>query len=273
MTAAKIAATPSSSSRRADARVRLPLIVALAAVVTASGCVHRAAAADSCPGERERAAGVAARIREEWPLRGSDEVTELVKDVMRRLTGAQRKRSWHVTLVRNRNAEAYSIGDGRIYISDGAVRMCESESELAAVLAHEMGHQLLGHFCQTPDSAADTHWWGRRKATVGSVSQRIDPMKELEADRYALINIERVGYDPHAALRIAQRVRGDMPRGHLDEMGRVRRLEGLLEHWPPRPGYQSEAFARVRAALLDERSARTPSPANAGDPLGAAGDQ
>lgn len=190
---------------------------------------------------------MARKIRNEWPLRGSDEVSELVKDVVRRLAAAQPPRRWHISVIRNRNAEAYSIGDGRIYVSDGAVRRCETESELAAILAHEMAHQMLGHFC---DAATETD--GDRRS-VGSVTLRRDPARELAADSYGLDLIARVGYDPQGARSIAGRVQGAVPRGHLEGVGRVARLDRLLKRYRPILGFESAGFGPVKRLLSAEK--------------------
>jgi predicted Zn-dependent protease len=220
------------------------------------GCLGDRAAPGDCAGEAGRSARLAGKIREEWPLRPGDEVTLMVRGVVDRLAAAEGRRSWDLEVVRNRNAEAYSIGGGRVYISDGTVRSCESESELAAILAHEMSHQLLGHFC-TPGASSDERWWQDgarrgRETAVGSVSLQVDPDRELAADRFALGMLERAGYDPTASLRIAARVQREMPRGHLDELGRVQRLQQLIPQAPLAEPYQSAEFGRVRRALLAE---------------------
>ena len=225
----------------------------LAVSCFALGCVRTPAYAAECRGERPQAQRVARKIHDEWPMRGEDQVSRLVRSVVDRLAGGDPRGFWKIAVVRNRSAEAYSIGDGRIYVSDGTVRVCESESELAAVLAHEMSHQILGHFCHPRPRDGD--WWGRppTRRSVGSISLQLDPDKEQAADRYALSLLQRAGYDPTAALRIARRVQHAMPRGHLDEMGRVTRLESLVHGRPVRAGHESHAFARVRAELLEER--------------------
>jgi Zn-dependent protease with chaperone function len=40
---------------------------------------------------------------------------------------------------------AYASGDDRIVIYDGLVKYLETEDEIAAVIAHEMGHHIAGH--------------------------------------------------------------------------------------------------------------------------------
>src|SRR5262249_23582413 len=81
--------------------------------------------------------------------------------------------------------------------------VCRSEAEVAAILAHEMGHELAGHF--RPGSGTKPWLGGMRSSSsgkdevIGSVHQRIDPEKELEADRISIEILRRAGYDPHAA--------------------------------------------------------------------------
>jgi predicted Zn-dependent protease len=220
--------------------------MALGFVALWVGCAQSTSVAGDCQHERARARNVARKISEEWPLRSADYVADLVQAVVGRLAAVEQQRSWKLVVFRSRNAEAYSIGDGRIYVSDGAVRACETESELAAILAHEMAHQILGHFCEAGGG-------GRGRSSVGSISLSIDPSKELAADRFGLDLMARGGYDPRAALSIVRRVQSGTPRGHLDEMGRVVRLEGLLARYSPREGYETEPFVATRQRLQAER--------------------
>ena len=222
-------------------------LLAIGLVTSCVGCAQSTSVAGDCRDESGRAQSVARRINEEWPLRSTDYVTDLVDAVVWRLAAVEQQRRWEIVVFRSRNAEAYSIGDGRIYISDGTVRACETESELAAILAHEMAHQLLGHFCE---GAAER---GGRPRSVGSISLGIDNAKELAAARFGLALIARVGYDPRAALSIVLRVQRGAPRGHLDELGRADRLEGLLTRYAPRVGFETEQFAITRQKLQAER--------------------
>jgi hypothetical protein len=58
---------------------------------------------------------------------------------------------------------------------------------------------------------------GRR---VGSMRQAVDPVREREADRLSLPILQDAGYDPHAALDIAE-------RSTRDGFGHRRRTEEL----------------------------------------------
>ena len=91
-----------------------------------------------------------AEIQQHWPLRPSlDPVMVVVQEVGRHLgrdTDPQGGRQWQFAVLRNLEPIAYSIGGGRFIVSDGLVAMVRDESQLAAVLAHEIAHQQLNHF-------------------------------------------------------------------------------------------------------------------------------
>ncbi|MFP4496853.1 MAG: M48 family metallopeptidase [Vulcanimicrobiota bacterium] len=48
-------------------------------------------------------------------------------------------------VLKNSNPNAFSVPGGKIYITTGLIQMLETDSELAGVLAHEMGHVINKH--------------------------------------------------------------------------------------------------------------------------------
>lgn len=62
------------------------------------------------------------------------------------LAAADRKGlPWEVTLVRNDQVNAWALPGGKIAVHSELVRQCAHPDELAAVLAHEIGHADRGH--------------------------------------------------------------------------------------------------------------------------------
>jgi predicted Zn-dependent protease len=214
-------------------------VVGLAALLSAAvtACAARVPERPGCDSEAPRARLVAARIERQWPLRGADEVTDLVRIVGSGLgrQGTASSRTWGFVVLRSRAANAFAIGDGRIYLTDGALDACATEAELAAMIAHEMGHQLAGHFCRGVSDSA-------RSTRIGSLVQHIDPAQEREADRLAVEILIAAGYDARAALTVAQRIDKDPAA----DGRRVEALRRLVEAAPATGRSDSEEFRRVK---------------------------
>jgi len=217
-----------------------------------------------CPTEQTVARAAAARIEREWPLRSTDAVTDFVRQVGRRLAehAPDSPYPWTFTVVRDRSANAFAIGGGAIYVHDGTIAVARDEAEVAAVLAHEMGHQLAGHFCVGRQE--DASWSGLLadligggappEHGVGSMRQTVDPVREREADGLSIPILESAGYDPRAALDIARRAacEGSDERRRTDELAR------LLKDVAPggAPDLDRHAFEVARRQVLSEAADR-----------------
>ena len=84
--------------------------------------------------------------------------------------------------------EAGADGD-QVRITSALIDFVASDDELAAVAAHELAHNLLGH----PQGSAKT----RKSKSITAT--------ELEADRLSMWLLTNAGYDPQAAVRFWQR--------------------------------------------------------------------
>jgi predicted Zn-dependent protease len=242
--------TRTLGSRRHSATIAL-LVLAL---------LHRLAfPGDDVAEEQERARVAASRIEREWPIAPAGPVTRFIRTVGGRLArGAGPSRfPWRFTVIRDRSANAFSIGAGRIYVNAGTPFVCRNEAELAAILAHEMGHELAGHFRSAGHRDSVWTWLDDLVGTgmpresgvaIGSVEQRLDPRKEGEADRISISILERAGYDPHAALSVAELLAaGSGP--HARQLGaaeRLRALQELLAKVPVGGRGDSEEFRHLR---------------------------
>lgn len=222
-----------------------------------------------CPGEADKALNSAIKIAQEWPLRpANDNVTRYLQQLGERLIarGGSLANSlpyydgmpeqWHFLIVRDLSVNAFSIGNGRIYITDGSLAFADTEDELASMLSHEIGHQLAGHFCQ---ASASSDFGGlfdifsplppqQHQVGVGSMSMVIDPVKEQQADQIALSILRMGGYDPHALLDIARR----LPSGgseHLLGTNRIQFLERAVANVPRISANSSEAFHTIKHSL------------------------
>lgn len=184
----------------------------------------------ACHGTGEASTDAARRIASEWPLRASgDPVSSYVQQLAERLreglNGAGRKR-WRFDVARNLAPSAFAAGDGYVVLTDGLVSFVRDESQLAAALAHEMAHVLLGHFCRPGRR-------GGRDYQVGALVQHYDAEAEEEADTTAVDLLQRAGFDPGAMASLLRCLASNTPsfRNQLN-----RRVQALESRGLARPG-------------------------------------
>lgn len=129
-------------------------------------------------------------------------------------------KQFEFVVVPEESENAFNIGGGRVFIHLGMLRKVNSEDELAAVLAHEIGHDLFMH---APKTVTRQMFWmtGTRKVTsladtekalmdlleayerntFAAVGERVlgwSRFDELEADKAGFYNMFRAGYNPEA---------------------------------------------------------------------------
>jgi len=129
---------------------------------------------------------------------------------------------WHFLIMDTDEINAFSAPGGLILISRGMLRCCKNETEVAAVLAHEIGHVQHQHGLR---AIKKSRWTGALTTTLaegaknlgseelaelttafeGSISDITSTMVnsgyarklESEADATAIIIMKRVGYNPN----------------------------------------------------------------------------
>ncbi|MDD5322314.1 MAG: M48 family metalloprotease, partial [Methylococcales bacterium] len=217
----------------------------------------------SCTGEQQMAQASLRQIEDEWPMRGSgDAVSRYVQKLGVRLahfTVYGRNIIWQFSVVRNLAPNAFSIGGGYVFITDGAVNFVQNESELAAILAHEIGHELAGHFCEdsSPKNSSglldifSTPKTKQHQVGVGSMILAIDPIKEQQADQIALSILQAGGYDPRAMLEVSRRMHSGGV-AHLMDANRIKSLERTIANLPPISAGSSEDFLKLKRILAAE---------------------
>lgn len=139
------------------------------------------------------------QIGEKWPLRTiEDPVSHYVQRIgmcLARIVDTAMRQSWDFYVLRNAELSAIAVGGGHFVISDGLIAFLRNESEIAAVLAHEIAHQDWGHFCRGLSPAVE-------QIDHGTVVQHYDPDVEMEADRAALRLLSAAGFDSGAMVPV-----------------------------------------------------------------------
>ena len=107
-----------------------------------------------------------------------------------------------------------------VFLAVGMATLMDDRDALWAVLAHEVGHHVLGHLEEDPDVGA-------------AVTRRM----ELEADAWAARLAVKAGRDPRAALRALERLGAierellagrPRPTTHPDTEERIRALRVVV---------------------------------------------
>jgi predicted Zn-dependent protease len=123
---------------------------------------------------------------------------------------------WHFTVLDRPEVDAFSLPGGYVYVTRGILAYLNSEAELAAILAHEIGHITAGHvprqqttlattgLPETLDAILLTGAAGRSSPHDLAMPWRIDygVDNELEADRLGVRYLSKVGYSPQAMVEV-----------------------------------------------------------------------
>ncbi len=179
--------------------------------------------------EREIALGesVAKRVEEQFDVVRDPKFLEQLDRVGERIAAvADRKDlSYRFQIVKPREGEdapnAFALPGGPIYVTESLFDLVKSDDELAAVLAHEVGHVVAKHTVKRIQAAV-----GLQALQILAAGARTDPrtqrgmdlaftslmleysqQDELESDRLSTKYLRAAGFDPSAAIRFMERLR------------------------------------------------------------------
>ena len=205
-----------------------------------------------CKREIAQATSTYHYINRTWPIRPrSDPIVSYIQhmgDSLLARTRVGRQTKIHFSVIRDRSVNAYAIGGFQFFITDGAIAFARNESELVAIIAHELGHQLARHFCT--GSSSDER--DVRSSQMGLLTQIIDPEKEQEADRIALKLLRKGGYDPFSILDVTIRLLDVNHSPHTQYPNKLTNLESLLKSEHKIQRKDSDEFVEVKNLLITE---------------------
>ncbi len=174
----------------------------------------------------------------------------LVAAAMERNAGDDRPapvRGWHFVVVKSPVVAAVSAPGGYVFVTDAAIKLAQSEDELAALLAHEIAHIVRGHALaaikKSRWTSAGAEFVTAAAGELGSeqVAQLTEVMEgsiedmaqtlvgsgyskkfEFEADAIGAELLAAAGYEPGAMAR------------YLGRLAKVQNTEGgMLSTHPP----------------------------------------
>jgi beta-barrel assembly-enhancing protease len=206
---------------------------------------------------------VAARILGKYKLDQNPKLTQYVNEVgdtvARKSARPNPFRGYHFAVLDTEELNAFACPGGTIFVTRGLIKTCKNEDQLAAVLAHEVGHVVNKDGINSISQARWTqvftamgteavkHYGGAAGNLVGLFEGSIDDVfktivvngysrqAEMAADAAGLTEMRKAGYDPAAmvVLLTAMEAKG---KGASS---------GIFKTHPP----TSERLAKVKAEV------------------------
>lgn len=213
--------------------------------------------------ERELEVGreVAGRLLGAAPLVNDPAVQQYVNRVGRWIAVQSERPDlpWRFGVIEASAINAFAAPGGTVLVTRGLYEMLDTESELAAVLAHEMGHILRRHHVRVMQKSAALSAGARlaqredRSAVLNNLigsgaevfARGLDKSAEFEADRIAVVLAARAGYSPYGLVSVLHK---------LDALGADDGALALMFKTHPPPGERLAALATV----LEPRVATLP---------------
>jgi predicted Zn-dependent protease len=216
------------------------------------------------------------RLEQSDALYRDSKLEAYVNQVAMRLvaTVPEKDGGFRVKVVKDPHLNAFTYPDGFCYVNTGILARLENESQLAALLAHEIAHYVNHHAVNgilrlqhQPDPAARDL---TDKDTVSSafVRQSVECTwsgyrheAELEADREGLKLMMRAGYNPYEALRLFEHLAEEMEREKYHEplffgshprlQTRIEKCTEFLDSIDPTRGFRLNGENRFGLMLRD----------------------
>lgn len=164
------------------------------------------------------------RMQAEIPATENMRETQYVQCVANYVIAAlepeDRDRSvWEVTVFDNEQANAFALPGGKIGVYNGLLNVATNQHQLAAVMAHEVGHVLANHSNERASQSAlrtaglvTAQVLGASNTTLQAIdlgSQLglflpFNRTQESEADGIGVLLMARAGFDPQQSITLWQ---------------------------------------------------------------------
>ncbi|MGD9157485.1 MAG: M48 family metallopeptidase [Desulfobacteraceae bacterium] len=184
---------------------------------------------------------------------------------------------WKIGLLAGDTVNAFTCGGGVIFIYEGLIALCESEAELASVIAHEVGHieyrhAIRRHFAERlfAEYGMDMNWDKKRvekyfdAMQYDAVADKIvyksyKRLWEHQADAHIIKAFREIGYSLKHSYKIFEKFMKVFGNGnpglciydsHPFNMERIARLKNLSKAYSKKKGRSdSEAFKYLKTKI------------------------
>jgi len=186
----------------------------------------------------------------------------MIEQTVERLVAASERPDLHykVTLLNSQSINAFALPSGQLYVTRGLVALANDESEVASVLAHEMGHVIARHAAIREEQVKQAALVGRvvsdviSDPEVGALALAKSKLalasfsraQEFEADAIGIGIAARAGYDPYGAVRFLTSMQHNSELKPQQSGAIDPRAPDFLSSHPATPERISNALANAR---------------------------
>lgn len=196
------------------------------------------------------------QIKNEKGISNDPRYTQPVAEIGRRIAdvSGQPGLSWEFTVLQDDEPNAFALPGGKVGVNTGLFKVAENKDQLAAVMAHEVGHAIARHSAERVSRQAMVQFGQQALGSqypgmAGMLAQAstlglILPFtreQESEADHIGLLLMAKAGYDPRASIQLWR---------NFDAVGGQRPPEFLSTH--PSPGSRINNLQQLMPKALEE---------------------
>ena len=199
-------------------------------------------------------------------------VREIGEDILR--AAGPQPFEYRFYVVEDDDINAFAAPAGHIYINTQTILAASNASELAGVIAHEIGHVARRHIAENYNRQRNTGigyraavlaaaiLGGGAAATAAQLGGGLAAVAylnsfgreaELEADAFAVDVMPRAGYDPNGLVTFFQTLAGegggapsDFLSSHPATSDRAAAARARIDALPPTPGLASDDNGRLQ---------------------------
>ena len=173
--------------------------------------------------EREIGRRAVRQIEEQWPVTSNPAETTKLEIIMRKLEPYMERRiDWEIRLVKSEALNAFCLPGGYIFFTTGILKALNTDSELAAVMAHEMIHADRKHGLKMAAESQKVTLGAIAVMILGATAGTAAPVLlaqvaqvaitssytmelESEADRLGLQALIKSGYSPSGMITLFEK--------------------------------------------------------------------
>lgn len=205
------------------------------------------------------------QILKESKLTTDKTLTERVRRVGQRIAAVSGRPDlpWEFNVIQDDTPNAFALPGGKVGVNTGLFKVAQNDDQLAAVMAHEVGHAIARHSAERVSqqmalevglaslglgagSGAQYAQLAGAAATLGVVLP-FSRKQESEADHIGVIMMAKAGYDPRAAVTLWQ---------NFNKYGGDRTPEFLSTHPAPASRIQEIQALMPQALPIYEKAAK-----------------